>query len=458
MFLVDLVQGRIVNDEEIKGALSARKPYGKWLKDNKISLSELDEVDDAPPSVEKLPLVTRQKMFGYTLEDLRIIMSPMAGTGVEAVGSMGTDTPLAVLSDEPQLLYNYFKQHFAQITNPAIDSIREELVMSLKTYIGAEGNVLFELPDQAQMLELPHPILTNDELSKLRHANVMHQRKPPTLPMLFRAAQGGPGLKAALDELCRLASVAVKNEHGFIILSDRGSNADLAPVPALLAVAAVHHHLVRNGTRTKLGIIVETGEAREVHHFCLLTGFGAGAINPYVALETLDDMVRDGTYPGLSDTKYAQQKYIKAINKGILKVMAKMGISTLQSYRGAQIFEAIGLSEELIDRYFTGTASRPGRASPVESAHHRGAPARRPHGRRQELRGVLDAHQRAVARPPHATRHVGFRPRREAGPHRRGGGGHANREALRHRRDELWLHQLGGTREPRQGDEPHRRP
>jgi glutamate synthase domain-containing protein 2/glutamate synthase domain-containing protein 1/glutamate synthase domain-containing protein 3 len=358
MFLVDLEQKRIVEDEEIKNALSARKPYGKWLKDNKISLGQLDEVDDAPLSVEKLPLRTRQKMFGYTLEDLRILMAPMGEKGAEAVGSMGTDTPLAVLSDEPQLLYNYFKQHFAQITNPAIDSIREELVMSLKTYIGAEGNLLFELPDQAQMLELPHPILTNEDLAKLRHANVMHQRKPPTLPMLFRVSEGGAGLKAALDELCRLASIAVKSEYSFIILSDRGANAELAPVPALLATAAVHHHLVRNGTRTKLGIIVETGEAREVHHFCLLTGYGAGAINPYVALETLDDMVRDGTYPGLTDEKYAQQKYIKAINKGLLKVMSKMGISTLQSYRGAQIFEAIGLSPELIERYFTGTASR----------------------------------------------------------------------------------------------------
>ncbi len=358
MFLVDLEQGRIVEDEEIKDSLAARKPYGKWLKDNKISLGELDEVDDAPPSIERLPLVTRQKMYGYTLEDLRILMAPMAEKGLEAVGSMGTDTPVAVLSDEPQLLYNYFKQHFAQITNPAIDSIREELVMSLKTYIGSEGNLLFELPDQAQMLELPHPILTNEDVAKLRHANIMHQRKPPTLPMLFKASEGGNGLKEALDELCRLASIAVKNEYGFIILSDRGANAEFAPVPALLGTAAVHHHLVRNGTRTKLGIIVETGEAREVHHFCLLTGFGAGAVNPYVALESLSDMVRDGAYPGITDAKYAQAKYIKAINKGLLKVMAKMGISTLQSYRGAQIFEAIGLSPELIDRYFTGTASR----------------------------------------------------------------------------------------------------
>jgi glutamate synthase (NADPH) large chain len=357
MFLVDLEQKRIVEDEEIKGTLARQKPYGKWLAQNKISLSDLPEVEKRSLE-EPLPLLTRQRMFGYTLEDLRMLIAPMAEQGKEPVGSMGTDTPLAVLSDEPQLLYNYFKQHFAQVTNPAIDSIREELVMSLKTYIGGEGNVLYELPDQAQMLELPHPILTNEDLARLRHANIIHQRKPPKLPMLFRIADGGPGLKAALDELCRLASVAIKNEHTFIILSDRGATAELAPVPALLATAAVHHHLVRAGTRTKLGIIVETGEAREIHHFCLLTGYGAGAVNPYIALETIAQMVDDGQYPGITDAKLAQQRFIKAVNKGMLKVMSKMGISTLQSYRGAQIFEALGLSPELVERYFTGTASR----------------------------------------------------------------------------------------------------
>jgi glutamate synthase domain-containing protein 2/glutamate synthase domain-containing protein 1/glutamate synthase domain-containing protein 3 len=357
MFLVDLEQKRIVEDEEIKSTLARQKPYAKWLSQNKISLDDLAEVNHRSPE-ESLPLRTRQKMFGYTLEDLRILMGPMAEQGKEPIGSMGTDTPLAVLSDEPQLLYNYFKQHFAQVTNPAVDPIREELVMSLKTYIGGEGNVLQELPDQAQMLELPHPILTNEDVAKLRHAHIIHQRKPPKLPMLYKVADDGAGLKAALDELCRLASVAIKEEHTFIILSDRGATEEMAPVPALLATAAVHHHLVRAGTRTKLGIIVQTGEAREVHHFCLLTGFGAGAVNPYVALETLDDMVTGGHFPDLTDVEVARQKYIKAVNKGMLKVMSKMGISTLQSYRGAQIFEAIGLSPELIDRYFTGTASR----------------------------------------------------------------------------------------------------
>ena len=357
MFLVDLEEGRLVEEEELKLALSQAKPYGRWLRENKISFADLDDVDAKPP-VEALPLLSLQSLFGYTLEDLRLLMAPMAETGQEAVGSMGTDTPLAVLSDEPQLLYNYFKQHFAQVTNPAIDPIREELVMSLKTYIGQEGNLLDELPDQAQMLELPHPVLTNEELAKLRHGHIGFQRHPSTLKMLFPVAQGAAGLKAALDELCRQASVAVQEDHSFIILSDRGANAELAPVPALLAVGAVHHHLVRNGTRVKLGIIVETGEAREVHHLALLTGYGAGAVNPYVALDSIAEAVQRGDIPGASDVCVAQKAFIKALNKGLLKVMSKMGISTLQSYRGAQIFEAIGLSSELVERYFTDTTSR----------------------------------------------------------------------------------------------------
>ncbi len=356
MFLVDLVEGRVVEDEELKQGLASRKPYGKWLKDNKISLAQLSDAGQVPR--EELPLVQQQRMFGYTLEDLRILMGPMATTGAEAVGSMGTDTPLAVLSDQPQLLYNYFKQHFAQVTNPAIDPIREELVMSLKTYIGGEGNLLQELPDQAQMLELPHPIVTNEQLAKLRAARIMHQRQPPTLKMLYRVRDGEAGMKATLDELCRQASVAIEEEHTFVILSDRGANEENAPVPALLATAAVHHHLVRAGTRVKLGIIVETGEAREVQHFCLLTGYGAGAINPYVALDTIKSQVDEGNLLGVVDPELAQKQYIKAINKGIKKVMSKMGISTLQSYRGAQIFECIGLSPNLVERYFTGTATR----------------------------------------------------------------------------------------------------
>ncbi len=357
MFLVDLEQGRVVEDEELKSTLASRKPYGRWLKDNKVKLADLDAQPEPVPS-EPLPLEQRQKLFGYSLEDLRILMAPMAATGAEAVGSMGTDTPLAVLSDEPQLLYNYFKQNFAQVTNPAIDPLREELVMSLKTYLGSEGDLLKELPDQAQMLELPHPILTNEELAKIRGAKLMHQRRPPTLKMLYPVADGEAGLKAALDELCRLATVAIEQEHSLIVLSDRGATRELAPLPALLATAAVHHHLVRAGTRMKLGIVVETGEAREVHHFCLLAGYGAGAINPYLAFEIIEQMVSDGAVPQVNDVDVSIQRYIQAINKGIKKVMSKMGISTLQSYRGAQIFECVGLSPALVERYFTGTASR----------------------------------------------------------------------------------------------------
>ncbi|HET9929053.1 MAG TPA: glutamate synthase central domain-containing protein, partial [Polyangiaceae bacterium] len=358
MFLVDTEKGRIVEDEEIKDEICKRRPYGKWIRENKISLSE---IESSPPSAtyrEKSSLFERQRVFGYTEEDVRLLMGPMGEKGEEAVGSMGTDTPLAVLSDQPQLLFNYFKQHFAQVTNPAIDPIREELVMSLKAYIGGEGNVLNELPDQAQMLELEGPILTNADLAKLRETHLQQVRVPPTLTMLYPVAEGGAGLKEALDELCRQASLAVLNGYSLLILSDRGADEHMAPVPSLLATGAVHHHLMRNGTRMRIGIIVETGEAREVHHFCLLTGYGAGAINPYLAFETLDQGIREGTLPGVTDPEVAKKKYIKAINKGLLKVMSKMGISTLQSYHGAQIFEAIGLSPEVVDRYFTGTASR----------------------------------------------------------------------------------------------------
>jgi glutamate synthase (NADPH/NADH) large chain len=357
MFLVDLVQGRIVEDEQLKGELASRKPYGEWLKHNKVRLSDLPAV--APAPAEELgSLKQRQKAFGYTLEDLRILLAPMATASGEATGSMGTDTPPAVLSDEPQLLYNYFKQHFAQVTNPPIDPIREESVMSLKTYVGSEGNLLCELPDQAKMLELSQPILTNEDLARIRAASFAHQRKPVTLSMLYNVAEGEAGLKSALDELCRQASVAIENNHSILILSDRGVTETRAPIPALLATSAVHHHLVRSGTRMKVGIIVETGEAREVHHFCLLTGYGATAINPYLALESIEQLVRDGSLADTTDVEEARAHFIKAVGKGIKKVMSKMGISTMQSYRAAQIFECIGLSPGLVERYFTGTASR----------------------------------------------------------------------------------------------------
>jgi len=358
MFLLDLEKGRLMQDEEVKDLICRQKPYGKWVKENKISLDDVD-APAAPSRRDLEPLLKRQQMFGYTQETTRFLMPPMAKTGEEPVGSMGTDTPLAILSDKPQLLYSYFKQHFAQVTNPAIDPIREAMVMSLKSYVGGEGNVLFELPDQAQLLEIESPILTNEQMAKLRHGHFSAgHRMPPTLPMLYRVKDGTQGLKAALDELCRQASHAVLNGHSMLILSDRGANQELGPLPALLATAAVHHHLMRNGTRMKVGIVVETGEAREVHHFCLLTGYGAGAVNPYLAFETIEQMVTSGTHEGLYDVQKAQGNFVKSLNKGLLKVMSKMGISTLQSYHGAQIFEAIGLSDEMIDRYFTGTSSR----------------------------------------------------------------------------------------------------
>jgi glutamate synthase (NADPH/NADH) large chain len=358
MFLVDTEAGRIVEDEELKDEIARRKPYGRWLRENKIALSEIDASPPTATRREHASLLQRQKAFGYTEEDLRLLMAPMAEKGEEATGSMGTDTPLAVLSDQPQLLFHYFKQHFAQVTNPAIDPIREELVMSLKQYIGGESALLLELPDHAQMLELERPILTNQDIAKLRETHLQQVRQPPTLKMVYPVAEGGAGLKAALDELCREASLAVHQGHSLVILSDRGSNADYAPVPSLLGLGAVHHHLMRNGTRMRIGIIVETGDAREVHHFSLLVGYGAGAVNPYLAFETIDALVASGGYPGLKDAELARKKYVKALDKGLLKVMSKMGISTVQSYHGAQIFEAIGLSPEVVDRYFTGTASR----------------------------------------------------------------------------------------------------
>ncbi len=298
----------------------------------------------------------RQQAFGYTFEDLRIVMLPMARDGVQPLGSMGTDTPLAVLSNKPQLFYNYFKQLFAQVTNPPIDCIREEIITSGETTIGPERNLLKPEPQNCQQIKLKGPLLSNEEFEKLRHLNSPHFRSI-TLPILFKAADGGKGLEKAIDELCAKASRAIADGKNFIILSDRGINKDWAAVPALLAVAAVHHHLIRNGTRTRTGLILESGEPREVHHFALLIGYGVGAINPYLAFETLDDMIRQGILTGI-DHKHAVKNYLKGASKGVVKTMGKMGISTIQSYRGAQIFEAIGINSTVIDKYFTWTASR----------------------------------------------------------------------------------------------------
>ena len=358
MFLVDPSEGRILEDEEIKRELSNQQPYGNWLAENRVTMEQLPE----PPSVHHADYGTlhvRQQIFGYTLEDLRMIMEPMAVTGAEAVGSMGNDAPLAVLSDRPQLVFNYFKQLFAQVTNPPLDAIREELVTSTESFIGCEQNLFDETPDHCRQLKLKEPIITNYELEKIRNINV-DGLSSVTLPALFCVDDGAGSLEKALEELCGKASQAVRDGYSIIILSDRGVDAHRAPMPSLLATAAVHHRLIRDGSRTLVGLVVESGEPREVAHFALLVGYGAGAINPYLAFETLDDMAREEILPDKIDAEWAERNYIRAVHKGVVKVMSKMGISTIQGYRGAQIFEAVGLSQELVDRYFTWTSSRVG--------------------------------------------------------------------------------------------------
>ncbi len=358
MFLVDTVEGRIILNEELKMSLASRKPYRQWVDENRVDLDDVPEPPHRAPPAHNV-LLQRQQAFGYTAEDIRILMAPMAREGEEAIGSMGNDTPLAVLSERPQPLYNYFKQLFAQVTNPAIDSIREDMVMSLETYIGSEGNLLDETPRQARMLKIHSPVLTNEDLEKIRHID-LEGFKTVTLSMVFPVAGGEAGFEKAVDQLCQDAEKAVQGGACFLILSDKGVNPEHAPIPSLLAAAAIHHHLIREGLRTQAAIILESGEARETGHFALLVGYGAAAINPYLAFETLEDLIRDGLLPKDMAVKTAFKNYIKSVDKALLKVMAKMGISTVQSYRGAQIFEAIGLNAALIDKYFTGTTSRIG--------------------------------------------------------------------------------------------------
>ena len=357
MLLIDTGQGRIISDDEIKRTLAAEQPYGEWLQQNAV------DIEDLPPAAAERPdhqtVFRRQQAFGYTQEDLRVLMTPMAQNGEEPMGSMGTDTALAVLSDKPRLLYDYFKQLFAQVTNPPLDAIREELVTSMGASIGPEGNLLEAVPENCRQIKVDFPVLHNDQVAKLRHLPPGSRFRSTTLPLLYNPDEDGPGLERAMAELCRKASAAVASGYGILILSDRGVDAKHAPIPSLLATAGVHHHLVREGTRTKCGLLIESGDAREVHHVALLLGYGAGSVNPYLAFETLDDLIRQGSLPNVSHGQ-AVAKYIKALNKGVLKVMSKMGISTLQSYRGAQIFEAIGLDRDFVEKYFTMTSSRIG--------------------------------------------------------------------------------------------------
>jgi glutamate synthase (NADPH/NADH) large chain len=357
IFLVDTAEGRIVADEEIKRTIAAEHPYAEWLRQNLVDIDDMADVPHVePPSPETV--LQRQITFGYTQEDLKILLAPMATNGEEPVGSMGTDTPLAVLSEKPRLLYDYFKQLFAQVTNPPLDAIREELVTSMASTIGPERNLLKAEPESCRQIKIEYPIIHNDQVAKLRHTNAQGFLCA-TLPMLYRPGDGGGGLERAMDNLRAQALDAVTSGHTIIILSDRGLDEEFAPIPSLLATAGVHHHLVREGARTRCALVVETGEAREVHHMALLIGYGAGAVNPYLAFETLDDMIRSGALEGVTHDQ-AVSRYIRALNKGILKVMSKMGISTLQSYCGAQIFEAIGLEQGFVDRCFTWTASRIG--------------------------------------------------------------------------------------------------
>ena len=360
MFLADTAAGRIVGDEEIKSSLAAEHPYADWLAKGLVHLQDL------PPRIMLTPqhasVVRHQRLFGTTSEELRLIVEPMARSGAEPVGSMGSDTPPAVLSERPRLLYDYFTELFAQVTNPPLDAIREELVTSLEATVGPERNLLEPEPESCRQISLPYPVIDNDDLAKLLYVNE-HGETPGfsgfALDGLFPVNEGGPGLEAAIEHVCGQVSEAIALGANIIVLSDRNANATNAPIPSLLMTAAVHSHLVREKERTRAGLVVESGDAREVHHFALLIGYGAAAVNPYLAIDSVGEMVRDGLLGELSERRAVRQ-YLKAASKGVLKVMSKMGISTVASYTGAQVFEAIGLDRALVDRYFGGTPSRLG--------------------------------------------------------------------------------------------------
>ena len=357
LFLVDLERHRIVEDEEVKREVATQRPYGEWFERNTIHFDDLAEAHVTMTGLQ--PTKLRQLAFGYTQEDLRVLIAPMATTGAEPIGSMGNDNALAVLSDRRPPLFNYFKQLFAQVTNPPIDPIRESIVMSLATGIGGERNLLAETPEHAHKLILDQPILRNHELETLR---MVHDEifRAHTLDVTWPIADGADGMRAALAKLCDDAHDAVAAGVSVLILSDRQVGPKRAGIPSLLAVAAVHEHLVREGTRLRTGLVLESGEPREVHHMATLIGYGCEAINPYLLLDTVDEMVAEGRIPGIEDADTAERNIVKAIGKGLLKTISKMGISTTQSYCGAQIFEAVGLEKALIDRHFAGTASRIG--------------------------------------------------------------------------------------------------
>src|SRR4051794_1950074 len=407
LFLVDLAEGRIVADEEVKEAVSTRRPYGEWYERGVV---RLDELAPRKPIAPREPLRTRQLAFGYTQEDLRVLLAPMAATGAEPIGSMGNDLALAVLSDQAPPLFSYFKQLFAQVTNPPIDPIREDVVMSIRTAVGSERNLLDESPEHAHQLVIPHPILRNVELESLRGVDSSVFRSH-TVPITWPVTDGPEGMARAVRRICDQASEAIAFGANILVLSDRGVGPKRAAIPSLLAVAAVHHHLVREGTRLQAGLVLESGEPREGHHFATLISYGASAINPYLMLESLQDVA--------DDAEKAEKNVVKAIGKGLLKTISKMGISTIQSYNGAQIFEAVGLARELIDQHFTGTASRIGGIGIDVIARetlHRHALAYPetatllPVGGRYAWRRDGEAHQwspATVAKLQHAVRHGG---------------------------------------------------
>jgi len=356
MLLIDTAQGRIISDEEIKDQIAGEHPYRQWLNDNVVHLKDLPDTAGQPLLEAHADVLKMQQVFGYTFEDLRVFLKPMVQVLKDPIGSMGNDAALATLSDKTQLLFGYFKQHFAQVTNPPLDPLREELITSAETKIGPEGNLLDPQPESCRQITLERPILKNAELEKLREVDLFGHRAV-TLPIFFDKADGEAGLEKAMDELCRRVDEAIAQDNNLIILSDRGVDEGKVPIPSLLAVAGVHHHLVRNETRTRVGLAIESGEPREVHHFCLLLGYGAQAINPYMAFESLNDMVREGMLDEYSYEE-AEERYVYGAIKGVIKVMAKMGISTIKSYRGAQIFESMGLNQEVIDKYFTWTTTQ----------------------------------------------------------------------------------------------------
>ncbi len=493
LFLLDLEDGRIVEDEEVKRRVASHKPYGEWYERSVVHIADLPEREPRTPRIE--PLRSKQLAFGYSQEDLRMVIAPMAATGEEPTASMGNDAALAVLSDRQPPLFSYFKQLFAQVTNPPIDPLRESVVMSLQAGVGAEVNLLNEAPEQAHQLVMDQPILRNHELEKLRQ--VSHDVfDAATLDITWPIEQGPNGMELRLYDLCAEAAQYVDNGANILILSDRNLGPERIAMPSLLAVAAVHHHLVRRGTRLRTGLVIESGEPRDIHHMATLIGYGAAAINPYVMFESLDELADRSLLPVDLDREEAEKRIVRAIGKGLLKTISKMGISTIQSYCGAQIFEAVGLDQELIDEHFTGTQSRIGGvgldqlSTEAMERHFRAYPrtgrdvlpvggvlqwrrdgerhiwnpdtvAKLQHAVRGEngdrsadLQGVLAPGQRGVDAPRRAARPDEVQAVLRSGASGGGRAGERDRQALHHRRDEPRRARARGARDARHRHEP----